>query len=104
MSYSITLRSRTDAGITGWYDASMGHQSFLEAMVSSRYREQYEDAVSCFLRAQEVNMTVPQKNLAELVAKGLDSAGDKVAAQAQAAIDKAAVLNCWIVSTPGGRF
>ena len=26
---------------------------FLEAMVNSRYREQYEDAVSCYLRAQE---------------------------------------------------
>jgi 5-methyltetrahydropteroyltriglutamate--homocysteine methyltransferase len=37
-----------------WYNATMGRQSFLEAMVSSRYREQYEDAVSCFLRAQEV--------------------------------------------------
>jgi 5-methyltetrahydropteroyltriglutamate--homocysteine methyltransferase len=37
-----------------WYTANMGRQSFLEAMVSSRYREQYEDAVSCFLRAQEV--------------------------------------------------
>ena len=37
-----------------WYDANMGHQSFLEAMVSSRYREQYEDAVCCFLRSQEV--------------------------------------------------
>jgi 5-methyltetrahydropteroyltriglutamate--homocysteine methyltransferase len=23
-------------------------------MVNSRYREQYEDAVSCFLRAQEI--------------------------------------------------
>ena len=29
-------------------------RSFLEAMVNSRYREQYEDAVSCFLRAQEI--------------------------------------------------
>ncbi len=37
-----------------WYSANMGRQSFLEAMVSARYREQYEDAVSCFLRAQEV--------------------------------------------------
>jgi 5-methyltetrahydropteroyltriglutamate--homocysteine methyltransferase len=37
-----------------WYTANMGRQSFLEAMVSSRFREQYEDAVSCFLRAQEV--------------------------------------------------
>ncbi len=37
-----------------WYTASLGNQSFLEAMVNSRYREQYEDAVSVFLRAQEV--------------------------------------------------
>src|SRR3954454_19023731 len=36
-----------------WYTAVLGNRSFLEAMVNSRYREQYEDAVSCFLRAQE---------------------------------------------------
>ena len=37
-----------------WYDAVLGTRSFLEAMVYSDYREQYEDAVSSFLRAQEV--------------------------------------------------
>lgn len=37
-----------------WYTAALGGKSFLEAMVNSRYREQYEDAVSSFLRAQEV--------------------------------------------------
>ncbi len=37
-----------------WYTAALGSQTFIEAMVNSRYREQYEDAVSCFLRAQEV--------------------------------------------------
>ncbi len=37
----------------GWYTANLGAQSFLEAMVNSRYREQYEDAVSAFLRMQE---------------------------------------------------
>src|SRR5262249_10187721 len=37
-----------------WYTAVLGAKSFLEAMVNSRYREQYEDAVSSFLRAQEV--------------------------------------------------
>lgn len=37
-----------------WYTATLGTKSFLEAMVNSRYREQYEDAVSSFLRAQEV--------------------------------------------------
>ena len=31
-----------------WYTAMLGGKSFLEAMVNSRYREQYEDAVSCF--------------------------------------------------------
>jgi len=36
-----------------WYDAVLGAQSFLDAMVNSRYREQYEDAVSVHLRAQE---------------------------------------------------
>src|SRR6201987_5704002 len=37
-----------------WYTAVLGSQSFLEAMMNSRHREQYEDAVSCFLRAQEI--------------------------------------------------
>jgi 5-methyltetrahydropteroyltriglutamate--homocysteine methyltransferase len=37
-----------------WYTAVLGSQSFLEAMVSSRYREQYEDAVSVLLRMQEL--------------------------------------------------
>src|SRR6185312_8130683 len=36
-----------------WYDAVLGSQSFLEAMMNARYREQYEDAVSVHLRAQE---------------------------------------------------
>src|SRR5215472_3502722 len=36
-----------------WYTAVLGGQSFLEAMVNARYREQYEDAVAVHLRAQE---------------------------------------------------
>src|SRR5260370_18492240 len=36
-----------------WYDAVLGSQSFLQAMLHARYREQYEDAVSVHLRAQE---------------------------------------------------
>lgn len=36
-----------------WYNAVLGSQNFLEAMVNSRYREQYEDTVSSHLRAQE---------------------------------------------------
>jgi 5-methyltetrahydropteroyltriglutamate--homocysteine methyltransferase len=36
-----------------WYTAALGAKSFLEAMVNARYREQYEDAVSVHLRAQE---------------------------------------------------
>jgi 5-methyltetrahydropteroyltriglutamate--homocysteine methyltransferase len=36
-----------------WYTAGLDSQSFLEAMMNLRYREQYEDAVSVYLRAQE---------------------------------------------------
>src|SRR6267154_262449 len=36
-----------------WYTAVLGARSFLEAMVNARYRDQYEDAVSVHLRAQE---------------------------------------------------
>ena len=37
-----------------WYTANLGSQNFVEAMMSLAYREQYEDAVSVYLRAQEV--------------------------------------------------
>src|ERR1700746_2351762 len=37
-----------------WYTAVLGRQSFLEAMSNARHREQYEDAVSVHLRAQEL--------------------------------------------------
>ena len=36
-----------------WYTANLGRQTFLQAMVNSKYREQYEDAVSVYLRDQE---------------------------------------------------
>ena len=37
-----------------WHTLSLGRRSFLEAMVNARWREQYEDAVSTHLRAQEI--------------------------------------------------
>lgn len=37
-----------------WYNANLGAKSFLEAMVNARYREQYEDAVMVYLKAQEL--------------------------------------------------
>jgi 5-methyltetrahydropteroyltriglutamate--homocysteine methyltransferase len=37
-----------------WYTENMGTRSFLDAMVTSRYREQYVDALSAYLREQEV--------------------------------------------------
>jgi 5-methyltetrahydropteroyltriglutamate--homocysteine methyltransferase len=37
-----------------WYTATLGRKSFLEAMLNARFREQYEDAVSVYLRAQEM--------------------------------------------------
>jgi len=36
-----------------WYTENLGQRSFLEAMVNSRYREQYTDAVGVYLRDQE---------------------------------------------------
>src|SRR6476661_5896575 len=37
-----------------WYTENLGIRSFLDAMVTSRFREQYVDALSCYLREQEV--------------------------------------------------
>jgi 5-methyltetrahydropteroyltriglutamate--homocysteine methyltransferase len=37
-----------------WYTENLGTRSFLDAMVISRYREQYVDALSAYLREQEV--------------------------------------------------
>jgi K+ potassium transporter len=37
-----------------WHTVQLGSRTFLEAMVNARWREQYEDAVSTHLRAQEV--------------------------------------------------
>jgi len=36
-----------------WYTENLGTRSFLEAMVISRFREQYTDALSVYLREQE---------------------------------------------------
>ena len=37
-----------------WYTENLGLRTFMEAMVSSPYREQYVDAVSIYLKEQEV--------------------------------------------------
>src|SRR5947199_6599842 len=37
-----------------WYTENLGLKSFLDAMVISRFREQYVDALSVYLREQEV--------------------------------------------------
>jgi 5-methyltetrahydropteroyltriglutamate--homocysteine methyltransferase len=37
-----------------WYTENLGTRHFLEAMVTRRFREQYEDAVTCYLRDQEL--------------------------------------------------
>jgi 5-methyltetrahydropteroyltriglutamate--homocysteine methyltransferase len=36
-----------------WYTENLGPRTFLEAMVNSRFREQYTDALSIYLREQE---------------------------------------------------
>jgi 5-methyltetrahydropteroyltriglutamate--homocysteine methyltransferase len=37
-----------------WYTENLGTKSFLDAMVTTRFREQYVDALSVYLREQEV--------------------------------------------------
>ncbi len=57
--YKATAQKQLPTSIIGslprpdWYTARIGSQSFLQAMVDTGFREQYEDAVSSFLRDQE---------------------------------------------------
>ncbi len=37
-----------------WYTENLGNRMFLDAMVNRRYREQYVDTLSCYLRDQEI--------------------------------------------------
>ena len=37
-----------------WYTENLGTRHFLQAMVVRRFREQYEDALTCFIRDQEL--------------------------------------------------
>src|SRR5213594_1720916 len=37
-----------------WYTENLGTKSFLDAMANNKFREQYTDALACYLRDQEV--------------------------------------------------
>ncbi len=37
-----------------WYTENLGTRHFLQAMVTRRFREQYEDALTCYIRDQEL--------------------------------------------------
>jgi 5-methyltetrahydropteroyltriglutamate--homocysteine methyltransferase len=58
--FNASLNKILPTTITGslprpsWYTENLGIKSFLDAMVSSRFREQYVDALSVYLREQEV--------------------------------------------------
>ena len=52
-----------------WYTENLGTRSFLEAMVSSRYREQYTDALSVYLREQEIAKLATEAELRALRAQ-----------------------------------
>jgi 5-methyltetrahydropteroyltriglutamate--homocysteine methyltransferase len=58
--YKATAGVMLPTTITGslprpsWYTENLGIKSFLDAMVISRFREQYVDALSAYLREQEV--------------------------------------------------
>jgi hypothetical protein len=56
------------------------------------------------VRAQEVKLTAKQVPAAEALANGLDMVGDKLEAQANAAIDQAGILDCFVAHVAGGRF
>ena len=57
--YTATKDIKLPTTITGslprplWYTENLGRRSFMEAMINARFREQYTDAVSCYLRDQE---------------------------------------------------
>ena len=38
-----------------WYTENLGNRSFLEAMVYTRFREQYTDALSIYMKEQEIS-------------------------------------------------
>jgi 5-methyltetrahydropteroyltriglutamate--homocysteine methyltransferase len=58
--YKASLDKTLPTTVTGslprpsWYTENLGTRSFLDAMVLSRFREQYVDALSVYLREQEV--------------------------------------------------
>src|SRR5512135_3546615 len=58
--YRATKDIKLPTTITGslprpsWYTENLGTRHFLEAMVTRRFREQYEDALTCYLRDQEL--------------------------------------------------
>jgi 5-methyltetrahydropteroyltriglutamate--homocysteine methyltransferase len=58
--YKASLDKTLPTTVTGslprpsWYTENLGTRSFLDAMVLSRFREQYVDALSVYLREQEI--------------------------------------------------
>ena len=54
-----------------WYTENLGTRSFLDAMVTSRYREQYVDALSVYLRDQELAGLDAQEAVDKARAKAL---------------------------------
>ncbi|HVA12326.1 MAG TPA: cobalamin-independent methionine synthase II family protein [Stellaceae bacterium] len=58
--YTATKDIKLPTTITGslprplWYTENLGRRCFMEAMINARFREQYTDAVSSFLRDQEM--------------------------------------------------
>src|ERR1700751_99288 len=58
--YTATKDIKLPTTITGslprppWGTENLGRRSVMEAMINARFREQYTDAVSCFLRDQEL--------------------------------------------------
>jgi len=58
--YTVTADIVLPTSIVGslprpsWYTECLGHRGFVDALVSARFREQYTDALGCYLRDQEL--------------------------------------------------
>ena len=56
-----------------WFTENLGSRSFLEAMVDTQYREQYEDAVSVYLQAQNnAGINIAKRKLEEMSLENWD--------------------------------
>src|ERR1041384_6764351 len=75
-----------------WYTENLGTKSFVDAMANNKFREQYVDALNCYLKDQEVAGL-------DIVAAG-DCRFDQGVAGAREVSDVLAGTSCTTISKP----